>query len=82
MRVTEAVTAFDERIEKWLEPRRSAALDDLMFGVSSAADHALVWVALGAARTLRRNDLAWGGRYLGMLVGESAVTNSVKAVTA
>ena len=80
MRVTEAIAAFDERIEKWLAPRRSASLDDLMYGVSSAADHALVWVALGAARTLRRKDLAWGGRYLGMLVGESAVTNSVKLV--
>lgn len=78
--VAEVVTAFDERIEKWLEPRRSTALDNVMYGLSSAADHALAWVALGAARTLRRNDLAWGGRYLGALVGESAVTNSVKLV--
>jgi len=75
---TEIVTAFDERIEKWLEPRRTAALDSLMYGVSSAADHALVWLALGAARTLRRNDRAWGARFLGALVGESAVTNTVK----
>jgi len=75
---TAVVTEFDERIEKWLEPRRSATLDDVMYGVSSAADHALLWVAFGAARTVRRNDLAWGGRYLGMLVGESAVTNTVK----
>jgi membrane-associated phospholipid phosphatase len=78
--VTEAVTAFDERIEKWLEPRRSAPLDNVMYSVSSGADHALVWLALGAARTLGRNDLAWGGRYLGALVGESAVTNVVKLV--
>ena len=76
--VTEVVTEFDERIEKWLEPRRSATLDDVMYGVSSAADHALLWLAFGAVRTVRRNDLAWGGRYLGMLVGESAVTNTVK----
>ncbi len=74
----EVVTEFDERIEKWLEPRRSAALDDVMYGVSSAADHALLWLAFGAARTLRRRDLAWGGRYLGALAGESLVTNAVK----
>ena len=75
---TELVTAFDERIEKWLEPRRSASFDHLMYGVSSAADHALLWLALGAVRTARRGDLAWGGRYLLALGGESAVTNTVK----
>jgi len=75
---TEVVTEFDERIEKWLEPRRSAALDDVMYGVSSAADHGLLWLAFGAARSLRRGDLAWGGRYLGALAGESLVTNTVK----
>lgn len=74
----EAVTAFDERIEKWLEPRRSASLDHLMYGISSAADHALLWLALGAARAARREDLGWGGRYVLALVGESAVTNTVK----
>jgi membrane-associated phospholipid phosphatase len=75
---SELVTAFDERFEKWLAPRRSSTLDRVMYGVSSAADHGLVWLAFGAARTARSGDLRWGGRYLGALVGESAVTNTVK----
>lgn len=74
----EAVTAFDERVEKWLEPRRSEAVDQVMYGVSSAADHALLWLGLGALRTLRTRDLRWGGRFLLALGGESAVTNTVK----
>jgi undecaprenyl-diphosphatase len=74
----EAVTAFDERVEKWLAPRRSEAVDHVMFGISSAADHALLWLGLGALRTVRTRDLRWGGRFLLALVGESAVTNTVK----
>jgi undecaprenyl-diphosphatase len=73
-----AVTAFDERIEKWLAPRRTETLDHVMYGVSSAADHALIWLALGAARTVRTGNLRWGRRYLLALTGESAVTNTVK----
>jgi membrane-associated phospholipid phosphatase len=76
--LAEAVTAFDERIEKWLAPRRSAPLDHLMYGLSSAADHGLLWLALGGARTAGNGDLRWGGRFLAALVGESAVTNVVK----
>jgi membrane-associated phospholipid phosphatase len=74
----ELVTAFDERFEKWLAPRRSETLDHVMYGVSSAADHALLWLALGAVRTARTSDLRWGGRFVGALIGESAVTNTVK----
>jgi len=74
----EAVTEFDGRVEKWLAPRRSDAGDRVMYGISSAADHALLWVGLGALRTLRTRNLRWGGRFLLALVGESAVTNTVK----
>jgi len=74
----EAVTEFDERVEKWLAPRRSEAVDHVMYGISSAADHALLWVGLGALRTLRTRNLRWGTRFLVALVGESAVTNTVK----
>jgi undecaprenyl-diphosphatase len=76
--LNEAITAFDERVEKWLASRRSESVDRVMYGVSSAADHALLWVALGALRTLRTRDLRWGGRFLLALVGESAVTNTIK----
>ena len=65
--LSEAVTAFDERIEKWLAPRRSAPVDHLMYGISSAADHGLLWLALGGARTARTGDLRWGRRFLAAL---------------
>jgi membrane-associated phospholipid phosphatase len=76
--VAETVTAFDERVEKWLTPRRSASLDRLMYGVSSAADHGLIWLAFGSLRAARTRDLRYGGRFLVALAGESAVTNTVK----
>ncbi len=76
--LADAVTAFDERVEKWLAPRRSAPVDHLMYGISSAADHGLLWLAFGAARTARTRDLHWGGRFLGAMAVESAVTNVVK----
>ncbi len=74
----EAVTAFDERVEKWLASRRSESLDHVMYGISSAADHALLWLALGSIRVARTRDVRWGGRFLLALAGESAVTNTVK----
>src|SRR4029077_3270058 len=76
--LAESVTAFDERVEKWLAPRRSAPVDHLMYGISSAADHGLLWLVLGGVRTARTGDLRWGGRFLVALGGESAVTNVVK----
>ncbi len=77
-RFTEAVTVFDERVEKWLAPRRTESLDHLMYGVSSAADHGLVWLAAASLRVARTGDLGFGGRFLLALAGESAVTNTVK----
>ena len=76
--VAETVTAFDERVEKWLAPRRSASLDRVMYGVSSAADHALIWVGFGSLRAARTRDLGFAGRFVLALAGESAVTNTVK----
>jgi membrane-associated phospholipid phosphatase len=49
-----------------------------MYGISSAADHALLWLALGSIRVARTRDVRWGGRFLLALAGESAVTNTVK----
>jgi len=55
--LSEAVTAFDERVEKWLAPRRSEAVDHVMYGISSAADHALLWIGLFAVA--RGRPLRW-----------------------
>jgi len=69
------MTAFDERVEKWLEPRRSPTLDHLFYGLSSAADHGLLWHAVGAARAIPRRDPGAAVRFSTALGLESALTN-------
>ena len=70
-----AMQAFDDRVERWLAPHRSPALDPLFYGLSSAADHGLLWLALAASRGGRRGDAAWVGRVALALGLESALTN-------
>ena len=74
-RVVDRVTAFDEAVDKWTEQRRGPALDPVFYGLSSAADHGLLWLALGALRAARAGDPAIALR-LGAIMGtESALTN-------
>lgn len=77
MGLDERIRALDERVEKWLEPRRNARLDHLFYGLSSAADHALLWVALGALRSARRGEPRIATRLAAALTVESALTNWV-----
>lgn len=69
--------ALDETVEKWLEPRRSPALDRLFYGLSSAADHGLLWHALGATRAVRLRTPAFALRFSAVLGAESAFTNGL-----
>ena len=46
----ERVHELDEAVDKWLEPRRTAALDRVFYGLSSAADHGMLWHAAGVLR--------------------------------
>jgi membrane-associated phospholipid phosphatase len=54
--VVTRVHAFDEAIEKRIEPYRSAALDRFFYSLSSAADHGLIWGVLGGVRAVRTRD--------------------------
>jgi undecaprenyl-diphosphatase len=73
--LTERVHALDEAIERWLEPRRTPTLDHLFYGLSSAADHGLLWHGIGVARALRRRDPGYALRFSAVLGVESAITN-------
>src|SRR5713226_162122 len=73
----ERVHALDEQFEKWLEPRRTTALDRVFYGLSSAADHGLLWHALGAARAARRRDPGYAVRFSVALGLESLFTNGL-----
>jgi undecaprenyl-diphosphatase len=69
------VRALDDAVDTWFDRIRSPALDPLFYGLSSAADHGLLWLAIGSLRA------AWRGApelalKLGASMGvESALTN-------
>jgi undecaprenyl-diphosphatase len=70
-----AVRDLDDRVDAWVERHRGARLDPLFYGLSSAADHGLLWTALGALRSARAGDPAPGLRLGAAMGAESALTN-------
>lgn len=73
--LVDRVHALDDAVDKWLERYRTDALDRLFYGLSSAADHGMLWHALGIVRGVRRGDLGYAVRFSKMLGYESALTN-------
>lgn len=73
--VSERVTALDEAVDKWLERFRSPALDRVFYSLSSAADHGMLWHAVGVVEALRRRDPRFALRFSAALGVESAITN-------
>jgi len=73
----ESARAFDERVDKWIEPRRSPGLDRLFYGLSSAADHGLLWHAIGVGRAIRRREPRYALRFSTALGVESGLTNGL-----
>jgi undecaprenyl-diphosphatase len=76
--VAESIAAFDAAAERVFDRLRSPALDRVVYPLSSAADHSLVWHACGAARALARGgDARWAGRFAAAMGAESLVTNGI-----
>jgi undecaprenyl-diphosphatase len=73
--VLDAVHALDEAVDKWLERYRTPALDRIFYSLSSAADHGMLWHAMGAVRAIRRGDPGFALRFSKVLGMESAITN-------
>jgi membrane-associated phospholipid phosphatase len=69
------IRAVDDVIDRWFERHRGPRFDPLFYGLSSAADHGLLWLALGALRAARHGDPAIGLRFGAALGAESALTN-------
>jgi undecaprenyl-diphosphatase len=69
------VNAFDRAVERAFERIRTPRLDPIMYRLSSAADHSLVWHFVGAAEGFRRGDLKFVGRFASAMGVESALTN-------
>ena len=75
------VHALDLRIDAWVERVRGPALDPVFYGLSSAADHGLLWLLVGATRAARRGEPADALRMGAALGVESLLTNGpIKAV--
>jgi undecaprenyl-diphosphatase len=71
------VGAFDDAVDRWVDRYRRRELDPLFYGLSSAADHSLLWIAIGALRAARRGDPAIGVRFAAAIGAESALTNGL-----
>jgi undecaprenyl-diphosphatase len=69
------VRAVDDRVDAWVDRHRRRALDLMFYGVSSAADHALLWTLLGAVRAARVGDPVPAVRLASAMGVESALTN-------
>ena len=69
------VHAFDLRVDALMERIRSPKLDPVFYGLSSAADHGLLWLLIGAGRAARRGDPAIALRMAAALGTESFLTN-------
>jgi undecaprenyl-diphosphatase len=76
MKPADAVAAFDAAVERRFDRIRNPAVDKIAYRLSSAADHSLVWHAIGAARAIAQGgDLERAARFSIALGVESAVTN-------
>jgi undecaprenyl-diphosphatase len=74
-RFVDRVHALDRRIDDWVDRVRGPVLDPVFYGLSSAADHGLLWLGVGALEAASKGDAAVVLR-LGASMGvESMLTN-------
>ena len=72
----ERITAFDDAADRACDRVRSPALDRIVYPLSSAADHSLLWHAIGVVRALAPGgDLQGFVRFSVAMGIESAITN-------
>jgi len=72
------IHAFDQQVERAIDPHRSPGADRFFYSLSSAADHGLLWLTIGAVRAAvsprHRRSLVRLGIAMGV---ESILTNGV-----
>ena len=70
------VARFDAAVDRLLDRVRSPEVDAVVYRLSSAADHSLLWHFCGAATALARgDDVSWAARFAAAMGAESLVTN-------
>jgi undecaprenyl-diphosphatase len=72
-----AVAPGDDVPEPLTADSALAPVDRFFYGLSSAADHGLLWLAIGAGRAARRGEPAIALKLGALLGAESLLTNGV-----
>ncbi len=73
----ERVHAIDDAVDAWALAHRGPVADAVFYGLSSAADHSILWFALGALQSAKRGDITRGLRLATAIAGESILTNGI-----
>jgi undecaprenyl-diphosphatase len=74
------VRDLDLAVSRAFDRIRSPVLDRIMYTISSAADHSLLWFAIGGMRAWRRGDARFAAKFAITMGLESAATNgAIKA---
>ena len=77
-RLARRVSSFDDRVTAQIELARSPAADHLFYSLSSAADHGLLWLSIGAVRAATSRHHRRAFVRLAVAMGaESVLTNGV-----
>jgi len=72
------VARFDAAFDRLLDRVRGPEVDAVVYRLSSAADHSLLWHFCGAATALARGgDVQWAARYAAAMGAESLLTNGL-----
>jgi undecaprenyl-diphosphatase len=70
------IARFDDAVDQAVDRLRSPTLDGVVYRLSSAADHSLLWHTCGAAVALARGgDLQFAARFAAAMGAESLLTN-------
>ena len=74
----EAIVRWDRAIDRAVDRTRSPALDGIVYRLSSAADHSLLWHVCGTVNAIARgDDVGYAVRFMGAMGVESLLTNGV-----
>lgn len=75
MNIGARVAAFDTAVDRGFARVRTPAADRVVYRLSSAADHSLLWHTAGAIRGLVTGDVEQAARFALAMGVESAITN-------
>jgi len=74
----ETIARCDGAVDRAVDRVRSPTVDGIVYRLSSAADHSLLWHLCGAATAIARgDDLGFAARFAGAMGAESLLTNGV-----